>query len=263
MSPRTVRDGLLAFDSTGSLGEDDYELLKSTLVGVARLREPALDGFIGLFFERHVLDDVRRKELLAMDQDGLVRALRHRFRQVVAGGGDDHHAWHALSAHVREALETLGRPGGQFPHSIQSALSFSGIAVEQAVSAYWLELGRKPSTREATAELVSRYLKGAQHVEVAAEREFPDVMRAKIDAQRLARAILEVLSLEERDLLRAQLDGVRVEDWAIENGTARASAYRLLARIKSLCRIEFEQRSPVTQLEVLDALRAKLRSFRP
>ncbi len=69
-----------------------------------------------------------------------------------------------------------------------------------------------------------------------------------------------MLSAEERELLRAQLDGVCVEDWAAQNGTARSTDYRLLSRIKSLCRIKFDQRSKITRLNVLDVLRAKLQS---
>ena len=239
----TVRESLQAFDTRGAFSEDDYAALKSALLGVGRVPQPALDGFIGLFFERHVLDDVRRRELLAMDDEGMLRALKHRFRQVVAGSADDHQAWHALSAHVREALESLLGPGGRFPASIQSGNNFSSIAVEQAVAAFWLETGHKPTSREATAELVTRYLKDLAPPEGTKEREFPEIMRAQLDAQRLARGILEVLSDEERDLFRAQIDGVRVEDWAKPRGVSRATAYRMLARIKSLCRLEFDERS--------------------
>ncbi len=256
--PEHVRESLSRFEKQGAFCEDDYQTLRDVLIGVGRLPEPALDGFIGLFFERHVLDDVRRGELLSMGDEAMVRALRHRFRQVVAGAADDHQAWHALSAHVRDALGSLLGPGGSFPPSIQSKQGFSGIAVEQAVSAYWGELGRKPTAREATSELVSRYLKDLPQIEVTQEREFPEIMRARLDAQRLARGILEVLSAEERELFRAQLDGVRVENWAKENGISRATAYRMLARIKGLCKIEFDERSTKTQLDVLDALRSRL-----
>jgi len=248
----------LAFESRGVFSVDDYQTLREVLVGVGRLPEPALDGFIGLFFERHVLADARRRELLAMNDEDMLRALRHRFRQVVAGAADDHQAWHTLSAHVRDALSTLLGPGGCFPPSIQTRQSFSGIAVEQAVSAYWVELGRKPTVREATAELVSRYLKLLTPIEVTQVHEFPEIMRATLDAQRLARGILEVLSSEERELFRAQLDGVKVETWAKDTGVSRATAYRMLARIKGLCRIEFDERSTRTQLAVLDVVRSRL-----
>ncbi len=256
--PVSLRESLLAFDTRGAFSEDDYQALKQVLLGVGRVPHPALDGFIGLFFEQHVLDDVRRRELLAMGDEAMARALKHRFRQVVAGAADDHQAWHALSAHVREALQALLGPGGRFPSSIQSGSSFSGIAIEQAVAAYWLELGRKPTAREATSALVTRYLKDLPAAEVTSEREFPEVMRAQLDAQRLARGILEVLSPDERELFRAQIDGIRVDDWAKNTGISRATAYRMLARIKSLCRLEFDERSRKTQLDVLDAVRAKL-----
>ncbi len=260
MAMLRVRESLATFDAAGSFSHDDYEALKGVLLGVGSSVVPkgaALDGFIGLFFERHVLDDVRRRELLALDDDALVRALKHRFRQVVAGAADDHQAWHALSAHVREALQSLSGPGGSFPPAIQTKQGFSGIAVEQAVAALWLEWGRAPSPREATAELVNRYLKASTRGHVAT-REFPEVMRGQLDAQRLARGILEVLSADERDLFRAQIDGVGVEEWANGRGVSRATAYRLMARIKALCRVEFDERSKSTQLDVLDALRKQL-----
>ncbi len=250
---------MLRFERDGSFSDDDYQALKQALLGVGRVPEPVLDGFIGLFFERHLLDDVRRAELLALDDAALLRAVKHRFRQVMAGAADDHQAWHALSAHVRESLQSLLGPGRSFPPSLQGAHGFSGIAVEQAVAAFWRELGRKPTVREATAELVTRYVKHASAAEPGGhEREFPAVMRAKLDAQRLARGMLEVLSVDERDLFRSQLDGVKVERWAKAAGVSRATAYRMLSRIKALCRIEFDERTTGTRLEVLDALRSRL-----
>ena len=57
---------------------------------------------------------------------------------------------------------------------------------------------------------------------------------------------------------RAQLDGQSVDNWAQGRGVSRATAYRMLARIKSLCRVEFDQRTDRTRLEVLDVLRGQL-----
>ena len=54
------------------------------------------------------------------------------------------------------------------------------------------------------------------------------------------------------------LDGQPIELWAQGRGVSRATAYRLLARIKSLCKVEFDERSNRTRLEVLDALRLQL-----
>lgn len=257
---RTLRDGLADFDQRGAFSEEDYLALRRALAGAAHVDPGVLDGFIGLFFERHVLDDVRRAELLALDDEGLLRAVRHRFRQVVAGAQDSHNAWHALSAHVRDALASLAGPGsGGFPTSLQTPGGFSAIAVERAVAALWAEWQRKPSARDATQELFSRYLRGVSSAEsTGSTRDFPAVMRARLDAQRLARGILELLSAEEKDLLRTQLDGESVEEWAKARGVSRATAYRLLSRVKALCKGQFDERTRGTQLAVLDVLRGQL-----
>lgn len=250
-----------AWDATGTFGEEEYAVLRRVVSHVGRVDADLLDGFVGLFFERHLLDDVRRRELAELPPDELVRAVRHRFRQVVAGGHDAHQAWHALSAHVREALATLRGPAASgFPVSITSRQGFSGIAVEQAVAALWRELGRAPSAKEATSELFTRYLAGAGAEERSetGSREFPAAVSARLDAQRLARGIVSLLSDEEKDLLRAQLDGEPVEGWAEARGVSRATAYRLLARVKSLCRGQFDARGNNTRLAALDLLRDQL-----
>lgn len=252
---------LRAYDADGSFGEEDYLALKRLVAGVGRVDPSLLDGFIGLLFERHVLDDERRRELLGLPHQELERAVRHRFKQVVAGGQEAHRAWHALSAHVRDALGALTGPASSgFPVSLSTRQGFSAIAVEQGVAAVWSELGRKPTAREATGQLFTRYVAGAHPDETtqSSSREFPAVIGARLDAQRLARGIMGVLSDDEKDLLRAQLDGHPVEVWAQERGVSRATAYRAMARIKALCRVEFDQRSDRTRLDVLDALRGQL-----
>lgn len=252
---------LSAWETAGVFGEEEYAALRRVVTGVGRVDPTLLDGFIGLFFERHLLDDDRRRELLELPPDELVRAVRHRFKQVVSGGQDAHQAWRALAAHVREALATLRGPSpAGYPASLSTRQGFSAIAVEQAVGALWSELGRPPSAKEATQELFARYVSGALPAERGdtASREFPAVIGARLDAQCLARGIVGVLSDDEKDLLRASLDGQSVETWAEHRGVSRATAYRLLARVKSLCRVQFDARSNRTRLEVLDVLRGQL-----
>ncbi len=261
MTPAAVRAALAAFDRDGSFSEDDYEALRAAVVGVGRVPPGVLDGLVGLFFERHVLDDVRRAELLALAPDELLKAIRVRFKQVVAGSHDARQPWHALSPHVREALQTILEPGGHFPARIASAAGFSALAVEQAVAALWAELGRRPTHREATVELFKRYV-STDRPSVTTSREYPAVVVSRLDAQRLARGLLEVLTDDEKDLFRAQIDGEPVEGWAAQRGVSRATAYRLLARIKALCRAEFAERTRHTRLDVLDAIRAQLPSDR-
>jgi DNA-directed RNA polymerase specialized sigma24 family protein len=70
--------------------------------------------------------------------------------------------------------------------------------------------------------------------------------------------MLELLSDDEKAVLRAQLDGDSVEQWAQARGVSRATAYRMMARVKALCRVNFDNRSSRTQLAVLDALREQL-----
>ncbi len=256
-----LHDALRAFDARGEFGEEDYLALRRIVSSIGRVDAALLDGFIGLFFERHVLDDERRSELLALPHAELERAVRHRYKQVVAGGQDSHQAWHALSAHVREALASLAGPGASgYPPAVATRQGFSAIAVEQAVAAVWSELRRKPSAKEATQELFARYVAGALPAEPSqsSSREFPAAIGSRLDAQRLARGIVAVLSDDEKDLMRAQLDGQPIEAWALGRGVSRATAYRLLSRIKSLCKVEFDERSTRTRLEVLDALRLQL-----
>ncbi len=256
-----LRAVIEAWHSTGAFGEEAYAVLRRAVSGVGRVDAELLDGFVGLFFERNLLDDERRRELLGLSPDELLRAVRHRFKQVVSGGHDAHQAWRALAAHVREALAALRGPSpAGYPASLSSRQGFSAIAVEQAVGAVWSELGRAPSAKEATAELFSRYVSGTLPAERSetASRDFPAVIAARLDAQRLARGIVALLSDDEKDLLRAQLDGQGVEAWAEGRGVSRATAYRLLSRVKSLCRVQFDARGERTRLEVLDALRGQL-----
>lgn len=256
-----LHEALQRYDASDDFQEEDYLALRRIVVGVGRVDAALLDGFIGLFFERHVLDDARRAELLAMSHSELERAVKHRFKQVVAGNQDSHQAWHALSAQVREALEAVAGPAQSgFPPSISTRTGFSPIAVEQAVAAVWSELRRKPTSKEATEELFARYVRPAMPSEISqsGSREFPSVISARLDAQRLARGIAAVLSDDEKDLFRSQLDGQPVEKWAEGRGVSRATAYRLLSRIKTLCKVQFDERTNRTRLEVLDALRMHL-----
>jgi hypothetical protein len=250
---------LARYDRDGAFNEDDYAALREAVADVGRVPPAVLDGFIGLFFERHVLDDTRRGELLAMTPDEQHRAVRFRFKQVVAGSHDSQQAWHALSAHVRDALQSLTGPSPHFPSRIATAAGFSGLAVEQAVAAVWGELSRRPTPREATVDLFKRYL-AADPASTTSNisRELPAVVNSRLDAQRLARGVLTVLSDHEKDLLRSQIDGEGVEQWAARSGVSRATAYRMLSRVKALCRTEFESRTNHTRLEVIDAIRRAL-----
>jgi DNA-directed RNA polymerase specialized sigma24 family protein len=252
-------EALNAFERDGAFSEEDYGALRAAVADIGRIDHGLVDGFIGLFFERHVLEDARRLELLAMAPDELVRAIRHRFKQVVAGAHDSRQVWHALAAHVRDALHALAAPSPSFPPAIATASGFSAIAVEQAVGALWGELGRRPLAKEATAELLARYVStGGADAGHTGSREYPAVVAAKLDAQRLARGVLGLLSDQEKALFRSQLDGEPVEGWAQANRVSRATAYRLLARLKALVRAELEDRSARTQLAALDVIRTGL-----
>lgn len=69
-----VRAALVEFGERGAFSEESYGALKRAVSGAARVSGDVIDGFVALFFERHVLDDVRRRELIAMDDVGLFRA---------------------------------------------------------------------------------------------------------------------------------------------------------------------------------------------
>ncbi len=71
-------EALRRFDRTGAFVEADYPLLRRALSFVAMGRGASmdlLDGLINLFFERHVLDDVRRGELIALEGADFLRAV--------------------------------------------------------------------------------------------------------------------------------------------------------------------------------------------
>jgi hypothetical protein len=262
-----LKAALVAYDGGAEFGEEELGVLKAALHGAVRLGPDSsrmLDGLIGLFFERHLLDDRRRKELLELEGDALLGAVRHRFRQVVSDDHDDHRPYHALRPHVADALLStvdgeVTSPG--YPTTLSFQGRFSPVLVEQAVRAMWLESRRKPTVHEATVELLQRYGGQPAWDDATGSREFPQVLRARLlDAQRLARGILEVLSAEEKDLLRHVLESDDpVEAWAEARGVSRATAYRLLARVKALCRIEVAERSPQTKLELLSVLRENLK----
>lgn len=271
MSPDTIpfslgprlREALRSFDTDGAFSEADYACLRACLArAVSRPTERAnvVDGLVGLFFERHILSDQRRTELLEMSDEPLLRAVRHRFRQVVADAHDHYQPFHALNAHVRDALVATSSGTAVFPVSVHAQGAFSAVAVEQAVMALWAEWGRKPSAVEATTELFRRYVQPELPAELSQQsRDFPEVVRSRLDAQRLARGVLDVLSVEERDLLRFVLDGEgSVEDWALMRGVSRATAYRWLSRLKTLCKVGLKERSPGTQINVLELLRESL-----
>ncbi|MHB8877900.1 MAG: hypothetical protein ACYC8T_29755 [Myxococcaceae bacterium] len=262
-----LRDALRAFDSDGRFSEGDYGVLRSVLAGsLHRGRATSgdlLDGLANLFFERHLMHDARRAELLSLDDEAFARAVRHRFRQVVADEHDEHRPYHALRAHVREALELLPpQPAGQpcWPSTVRERGGFSRLLVEQAVGALWSELRRRPTPAEATAELFARYVRPLATADEFSESQgAPEVLGRRLEGQRLAAGILELLTAEEKDLLRHVLaDEGSVEAWAVGRGCSRATAYRLMARLKALCRLEFEQRSSGTQLAALRALGARL-----
>lgn len=262
-----LKAALVAYDARGDFSEDDLAVLKDVLQGAVRLKADSgrvLDGLVGLFFERHLLDDRRRKELLALEGDALIGAVRHRFRQVVSDDHEGHQSYHALRPHVADALDgtvdgEVTSPG--FPSAITIASRYSPVLVEQAVRALWLESRRKPTVHEATVDLLQRYGGLQTWDDSSGSREFPQLVRARLlDAQRLARGILEVLSTEEKDLMRHVLEGNAVEEWAEAKKVSRATAYRLFARVKGLCRIEVDQRSPQTKIELLSVLRENLKT---
>ncbi len=260
---QAFRAALAAFDQRGEFGEPEYKLLRALVTqsqGRRGTDGDLLDGLVNLFFERHVMSDARRRELLALNDDDLERAVRHRFRQVLADAQDDYKPYRALRAQVRAALQAVTVPPAEaaWPARIREKDHFSAAAVEAAVCALARERRVLPSVAEATKELFQRYAEGPAAPDQSQDE--PEVLRRRIDGQRLAAGILRVLTAEEKDLLRHVLDGGSVEDWAEQADRSRATAYRMLSRLKALCRLEFSERSNRTQLEVLNALKGGLGS---
>lgn len=254
----TVREALREFEASGVFSEPAFGALRMLLAGA--VPGELVDGLLGLFFERHILHATRRRELLAMDDEALGRALRHRFRQVVADGRDGHEVAHALGAHVRDVL---ARASGEVPKSapwpslLTHGERFSRAHVEEALRAYASELLRWPTPAEAVRELLRRYSPEVPEPrsEDSGLHDPPEALRRRMDAQRLARKLLEVLKPQERELLRhLLLDEGTVEDWAREQGMARATAYRVLARLKTVCASALQGRSNSTQLKALEEL---------
>ncbi|MDY7226328.1 hypothetical protein [Hyalangium rubrum] len=254
-----VRTALREFDASGAFSESAFSALRLLLAGTAP--GELVDGLLGLFFERHILHDARRRELLAMDDAALLRALRHRFRQVVADGQEGHAAAHALGPHVREGLARMSHAApvvpAPWPVLLTEGERFSRERVEEALRAQAAELGRWPTSAEAVRELLRRYaqVESEDRHEDTGRFDPPEALRRRMDARRLAGQLLEVLKPQERELLRHLLvDEGNVEDWAREQGIARATAYRVLARLKTVCRAELEGRSNSTQLKALEEL---------
>ena len=153
-----LRAAVETFHQTGAFTEDDYQALHDALAPASgNSTSQTFDGLVGLFFERHLMNDVRRIELMKMGDDDLGRAVRHRFRQLMADQHEGHRAYHALRAHVAEAIGALReRPkeAVSYPATSQNQVGFSAVAVEQAVAALWAEVRVKPTPAEATSELL-------------------------------------------------------------------------------------------------------------
>lgn len=260
------RAALLAYDQRGQFSDEDYDALQVLLASALRRspeRDDLLDGLTGVFFERHLMNDRRRGELLAMTEGELLKAIRHRFRQLLADERDEYEPYHALKTHVREVLPGLVRALGTppvdapWPLTLRDKGRFTRERVIDALKALWREAGRAPDPRTATAELFRHYSEAA--LTVTESQDPPAVLQRRLDGQRLAEGILALLSDSERDLLRHVLvEEGSVEEWAERVGCSRATAYRHMAGLKALCRLEFSQRSNRTQLEALAALRGRL-----
>jgi len=131
------------------------------------------------------------------------------------------------------------------------------VAVREVQEAEAAFRAADAEVRAATAEIHRRYADSA--VDVNESQNPPEVLQRRLDGQRLAAGILELLSSEEKDLLKHVLvEEGSVEEWATRVGVSRATAYRHMAGLKALCRLEFSQRSNRTQLEALAALRGQL-----
>lgn len=262
------RQGLRAYDRVGAFTDEDYAALQALLASALRRsggdRDDLLDGLTGLFFERHLMNDTRRRGLLALDDAELLKALRHRFRQLLADTHDEYEPYHALRTHLREVLpcviaqrEGLAPTSAAWPASIREKGHFSRALIVQAFEACWAEQRGTPELRTTTAQIFSRYAESS--LDVQESQDPPQVLQRKLDGQRLAAGILRLLSAQEKDLLRHVLvEEGSVEEWAERVGVSRATAYRHMAGLKSLCRLEFSQRSNRTQLEALAALRGQL-----
>lgn len=263
------KEGLRSYDSDGTFTDEDYEALQALLASALRRstgadKDDLLDGLTGLFFERHLMNDTRRRDLLELEDSDLLRALRHRFRQLLADAHDEYEPYHALRAHLREVLPAVvrkyeGKPprAAPWPAAIREKGHFSRALIVEAFEACWSEHAGTPDLRTTTAQIFKRYADSA--LDVQESQDPPQVLQRRLDGQRLAAGILELLSAEEKDLLKHVLvEEGSVEEWAERVGVSRATAYRHMAGLKALCRLEFSQRSNRTQLEALAALRGRL-----
>jgi len=256
-----LKAAITAFHERGEFSEDEYRSLRDALAPASSSStSQTFDGLVGLFFERHLMNDVRRTELLQMDDESLGRAVRHRFRQLVADEQPTHREYHALRptcAPRSTAWFKCRRPAPRTPPRFRArAASRPSPSSRRSprCGASGAASRRRPR-RPASCSSASWRAPGEP---VSESREFPEVVRTRIDAQRLAFGILNVFSPDERDLLRAVLDGISVDDWAQGRGTSRATAYRLYARLKSLCELELKDRSHRTKLDAIDAMRGQL-----
>jgi hypothetical protein len=64
-----VKDAIAAFHERGELSEEQYRALRAALAPASgHATSQTFDGLVGLFFERHVMHDRWRAELMAMDE---------------------------------------------------------------------------------------------------------------------------------------------------------------------------------------------------
>lgn len=259
------RAALRAWDAGGLFTDEDYASLQTLLSSALRRspdRDDLLDGLTGVFFERQLMNDRRRAELLAMDDGELIRAIRTRFRQLLADEQDEYEPYHALKMHVRQLLPSLQsqptpKVEAPWPLALKEKGRFVQERVREALLALWAQLQRLPDARTATGELFRRY--ASADLDVRESQDPPHALQRRLDGQRLAEGILALLSSDERSLLRHLLvEEGNVEEWATAKGCSRATAYRHMASLKALCRLEFSARSNGTQLEALAALVGRL-----
>ena len=160
------------------------------------------------------------------------RALRHRFRQVVADGREGHDVAHALGAHVREVL---GRSAAAvrprrlpWPALLTQGERFSRALVEEALRAYAGELGRWPSPRRPCASCCAAtpWASPSPGARTAGCMIRPRRSGGAWTRSAWPGSLLEVLKPQERNLLRhLLLEEGTVEDWA--RGSGPGARHRL------------------------------------
>lgn len=224
-----------------------------------------VDDVVGAFLLR-ILEAERLRApggvtaLLKLDDQSLIRILRHRLRQSAVGCGDTRR-WEllkALRAHVKRCLQLEQHPSPDMPLSLLKNGRLSNELVHQSVSAVLLGDYPPPrSVRAIAGELMDIYFPAAtENVldNLAYDALNPeDEVRLDMDAETTAAEVHASLGADA-GLLARRADGDTLATIAALSGTAASTTHSRLKSAESHLARVLRDSSPSTRLRTLRVL---------